>query len=371
VVITKFEDILTDLDEALDFARSLGVKVAGSRFELYRDRIAEWVRLVPQRGLPEPSGRDDRLDSVALTEAVELGQDIVPFLRDVDPVIAANKLRHLFRGADRPGDDDSDSAMGRNLAFEISLAETFRRARIPVKLGEPDLVAQIGRRQIFIACKRPFGPAGVERNFMRAEEQVKRQLLPSGDRGAIAMSLTGVVVPRNSWLRGARRGRSLSEARSAFGERRRSLPALLSHPDPFGQRRRGSLRRKLRRHRPQPATVRPLRRIDDSSTCGGLDGERAARAQADRQAKGRCDVTTPVRDSARHASFRASSTSRLPGILDEFGRAEEADEISAYAFDRCGWRNPAVRSDRIDHGRHGRDAFTVRRHIRTRAGLDD
>src|SRR5581483_7631797 len=201
VIITKFNEILTGLDEALEFAKSLPVKVAGSRFELYRDPIAAWVeKHIPERSLPPD--RDDGLDYIALSESMELAQDIVPCLRGEDPKIAKEKLGHIFRGKHKPGEDDHNESMARNIAFEVAFAAVCRRAGLDTRLEEPDVVVRLGQRKILIACKRPFGAPGVEANITGARDQIEKHLTPSGDRGAIAISLSRVVVPLDTWLRG-------------------------------------------------------------------------------------------------------------------------------------------------------------------------
>lgn len=245
MIVTKFQDIVDGLDDALTLARSLGVRTQGSRFETYRTRIAAWVQHAAQRTVPDPAVRDDALDSVALTEALELAAAIVPVLKTVAPSIAANKLRRIFKGADRPDSDDKDSADARNVAFEVSLASKFREAGVPIELEEPDLVCWIGRRRVLIACKRPFGPTGVRTNIQRGQVQIRksrRSSSPRGDGGVIAVSFSRVAIPPGKWLRGrngddldARLARILADAvvkhRGAWHERvdRCSIGGLIFH----------------------------------------------------------------------------------------------------------------------------------------------
>jgi len=58
--------------------------------------------------------------------------------------------------------------------FELSLASEWRRAGLPVAIGEPDLQLVLGQQEFLVECKRPFDWTGVARGLKDASRQLKK-----------------------------------------------------------------------------------------------------------------------------------------------------------------------------------------------------
>jgi len=97
-----YEEILANLDAALEFCRQLGLGVSGSRFEVYRQLIFDFDQAIirgRETGTTQvlPDGITDLEYIVALTESTEFGE-IIPYLRGCDPGLIRQKLASVLQG---------------------------------------------------------------------------------------------------------------------------------------------------------------------------------------------------------------------------------------------------------------------------------
>lgn len=205
--MAHYEKVLADLEQSLEFCRSLGLDrlARRGRFAEHRKRIAELISLIQQGPLPElPPHVVERLQegeisfATALVEALEFSEALQE-LRHLDPDRLRKKLEVILTGPPLPITENASSTNApRNTLFELYLASRLAAGGLPVELGEhPDLTCRIGEIEVLIECKRPYSPAGVEGAIKEASHQLTREL-ESRQRasfGVIAISVSKVLNP--------------------------------------------------------------------------------------------------------------------------------------------------------------------------------
>jgi hypothetical protein len=206
---TTFETVLARLDEAFALFRRIGLAAAveASRFAEYRRRLQRFVdaRAQPEGiedAMNEDSDTDRAIAGFAQVESLELA-DLVPFLTTYEETVLQPKVRAILGGPVLPGDENHASNQARNIMFELSLASKLARAGLTPRLGEhPDLECEVDGKRLWIECKRPLSATKVGKRIGEAYRQLHRDMksAPPGTRGVIAISLSKLVNPRDTFL---------------------------------------------------------------------------------------------------------------------------------------------------------------------------
>ncbi|MFH2056677.1 MAG: hypothetical protein ABIJ61_12010 [bacterium] len=99
----------------------------------------------------------------------------------------ARHMERLLRGSVDPTAKKRTAA--KDKAFELIMHSIFNSSGICARLAEPDIVFALEGREYSIACKCLYSPKNIQKQISRA----KRQIVESGRRGLIAMSIENVV----------------------------------------------------------------------------------------------------------------------------------------------------------------------------------
>jgi len=198
----RYEDILSGLDDALGFARDLGLKSLAKhgRFSHYRKKIDELISTVIRRDLSSEVAKRIRARLrdylVALSESFELS-DVMAHLKSLPPQVLGPKLKIALKGPTLPTQENTNSNNARNVLFELSVAARLKNAGIEPTLGEhPDVSCYVADKPVFIECKRPFAEATLGENIESAANQLLTHLATDGKAvGIIAISVSKALNP--------------------------------------------------------------------------------------------------------------------------------------------------------------------------------
>jgi hypothetical protein len=84
--------------------------------------------------------------------------------------------------------------------FELSLAAEMKLRGLPIQIGEPDILLQVGPG-FFIECKRPFKESSIRPSIRAAASQLSENLKASeGKCGIIAVSASRLFNPGDKIL---------------------------------------------------------------------------------------------------------------------------------------------------------------------------
>lgn len=210
----RFDEILENLDETLEFCKSLGLStvVENSRFTRYREHIARLQKILAFRSggsLPDDLAAELQKNNLkfvmSLTESLELISTL-PYLKTIDSKVARYKLRKVLIGPFVSIEENQNSNESRNTLFELNLASKLAVVGLNPKLGEadgePDIEIMIEGKLVLIECKRPLNLKSVKKNIKAAKKGLNSQLkkMPTGSRGIIAISMSKAMNPRDDFL---------------------------------------------------------------------------------------------------------------------------------------------------------------------------
>ena len=209
----RFDQVLNSIRELDAFLKRLGLRTEACRLSAHVGAI-EALDAAQKRGNVDGIDSDQTLWS--MTEAIEL-VEAYEALKDYDPLILARKFREVLQGPHRPAAENANTNHARNTAFELSMAARFCRQGVFRGLfHNPDVLCEVNDVPVLVQCKRPLEEKGIQRNIVRAREQLRADL--AGRRypvpcGIIAISLSRIISPRSALLLGTRSNRVLDETR--------------------------------------------------------------------------------------------------------------------------------------------------------------
>jgi len=186
----SFESLLSRYRHCMSALTLKGIGIGGtSRLRTYEQRLEQAI--IDPRTAVEPE-----LIAAATFDLREIDEiiEIVNYLPNQPDRATLDLLRKLSGGADHP--DDEIGAASREAQYELYIGTVLRRAGLPVKHGEPDLVVGWKGRDFFIEAKRPSSPDRVDDRLRSAIHQIRR--LPTA--GIIALSLDQVLKPPGGLL---------------------------------------------------------------------------------------------------------------------------------------------------------------------------
>jgi hypothetical protein len=193
--VTSLESLLGSFDELDAWLVSMGVPARST--DRFHQLIELFRRLQPSQtgGTLPMTPQQQRLYMFALAEVMEF-QQIFTWLRNDDPAVLGPKLIRALSGAADSADESPRNSDARNTIFELSLATEWRRAGLPVAIGDPDIRLTVGSQQLLVECKRPFGWAGTERCIKDATRQLRQngsRQAPGAPKGIAAISLSRII----------------------------------------------------------------------------------------------------------------------------------------------------------------------------------
>src|SRR6266699_824301 len=192
-----FEDLAEDLERAITWLRSFGLRADISRFGKNRKTLREFNQI-------RKSG------SVDLVRDTRVLQALVASLPDVYELttIHRNLLSHadayfierakkLLKGPEREADEKLTSIIGRNTGFELMLAcKIAAGGVVPNFSGPGDLSVAHDLTRTNIECKRFQSRRNVDRVIADACSQLKRRATEAPDLdsiGVIALAIGKVI----------------------------------------------------------------------------------------------------------------------------------------------------------------------------------
>ena len=196
LTISDRRSLLGDLAALDSWLATLGVPARST------DRIHQLVRLLTELN-PGKVGAAVKINTeerraymYALAELIEFHQ-IFMLLGTENASVLRPKLLRALSGSLDPADESASNSVGRNTVFELALAAEWRRAGVPVLIGEPDLRVMFDQQEFLVECKRPFDWSGVCRCIKDASRQLKKNGVkpkPGEAKGVIAISLSRVIA---------------------------------------------------------------------------------------------------------------------------------------------------------------------------------
>lgn len=183
-------DVLETYQEDLSRLEEWGIRIKpGSRLERYEQIFA------------------DQADRGTSCQPLDQVRDLLFALREIDEIsrIARSypdgpkgkedvrRLEKLVGGTDHP-DDESTHSPARDAQFELFLRSEFHQVGVQAKLGNPDLLVEIGDSNIPVEAKRPKSEKRVDEHLRKGVNQVSG----GGIRGIVAISLD-LIIRMKPW----------------------------------------------------------------------------------------------------------------------------------------------------------------------------
>lgn len=205
---TSFEVVAADLNCACDWLSSLGCGLSPTRVATYQTDIRELARDYNSDRATRLT-REGRFEQLlnSIFEATELIA-IHKGLRDHPEEPLVPKLKELASGPaystrENPG---TSSNRPRNTSYELFTAARFAAAGYDIDLStEADIIARKGSLVLYVECKRPQSPHGVNSNSKDALRQLRKRYdasdSPTSARGMVALSINKAVPVATQVLR--------------------------------------------------------------------------------------------------------------------------------------------------------------------------
>lgn len=185
----KYAALLSDLEKLDPWLHRLGLDPKNDRAHSAIEILREAESISKGEKAPPKSGEKFVF---GLTEALEIHAIYMAFENE-DPTLLKEKLARAFSGPHRPADETSANSDGRNVMFELSLAAEMRFRGLPIRIGEPDILLDIGPG-FFIECKRPFKESSIRSSIRGAADQLGENLKNTeGKFGIIAVSASRLL----------------------------------------------------------------------------------------------------------------------------------------------------------------------------------
>jgi aspartyl-tRNA(Asn)/glutamyl-tRNA(Gln) amidotransferase subunit B len=190
----SYEDILSHLRGAKDWAATHGLQDALGRFSIYETNIETLIGARKSGGLGRlVKDKGNAALMWSLVESMELS-DFQQTLRNVEPSILKERLKKALKGPILPTHEDRNTNEARNIAFELGLASFLSSAGFEVQLTkqhDSDLEAKLGDVRLVIECKRLLSERRFEEHLSDATSSLASSLNQRKDAwGLIAVDIT-------------------------------------------------------------------------------------------------------------------------------------------------------------------------------------
>jgi len=197
--ITPFTEVNKDVEKAAEWLSDMGLDFLITRIGEYRKNINLLVDLHEKGNYEEMN----RLYPTLVNSLYEANEWIkiyrgLAFLKNQSLV---KKLHDFLKGPEWFIDEKTSSASNRprNVAFELLIASSVATNGIqPDFATHSDIAFPLGRKNIFIECKRPQSLSTIEKNIKSATKQLKRRFqsaIRSNLRGIVAIDISKVSNP--------------------------------------------------------------------------------------------------------------------------------------------------------------------------------
>lgn len=189
--LLNFSQILTDVQAARAWYKSIGISTEGTRLELIEERVANLLADLKSKPAEEVVDRYDKTETYyVLSDGAGFGK-IAREIAKVGPnLMPKRSLKVLLEGPLSPEDENpgDGSVNARNIFTELELAAYISERGIP-PTGFGDLRFRFNEVTYSLQCKRLLSPCRVEENIQKAYDQLKENLKTDDDRGFIALAV--------------------------------------------------------------------------------------------------------------------------------------------------------------------------------------
>jgi hypothetical protein len=192
VQIFTYQQLLTDLEAALEWLRNVGIRYEATRFARYRKSLRKVVHAIEAGEQPDPQ---------SLIVAGYESEDLV----QIHQCLSANvherlrdKLERFVSGPASYVDEnpDTSSNAARNFGLELMVSARLTAARMALNFHTAaDAAAIVDGRVVMFECKRPHTLDSVEGNFGDAAKQLRA--IYDAERvdccGAVVLDITNAL----------------------------------------------------------------------------------------------------------------------------------------------------------------------------------
>jgi hypothetical protein len=198
----KFEELGEHFNKACAWMQEQGCPISATRISMYKKDLDELIlnfRTLTSNTLLT----EGRLEAIlhSMHEASEL-ISVYRGLSSHSCGALAPKLKEMASGP-KYGEQENpatSSNRARNTAFELITAARLLAAGYEIDITtEADIIARRNEKILYIECKRPQSPTGVNSNLKGALKQLERRYQESVDpskvRGIVALSINKAVPP--------------------------------------------------------------------------------------------------------------------------------------------------------------------------------
>lgn len=204
----SYEAIIEQLDQIENWFQALGLDFSSSRFEAYRENIRLLHAYLKEGRIDEFVQQTDFQEIVfSLVESSEL--DIVHRqLKDTDTTFLRSRLKHVAKGPLLINDENPAASTGqpRDFLFELLMLAHLRSSGFKVVYDSiADAHCRFKSTDILFQCKRPQTKHTLERNFLKAKDQLTRSLNEMGEteaKGIVAVAVSKVLNKGSMLLSG-------------------------------------------------------------------------------------------------------------------------------------------------------------------------
>jgi hypothetical protein len=188
-----------ELNRAISWLESLGVRCSGTRVTKYRNIFSELARLQLEDRLSEFNvDRDFEAWSNAVHEVNPLIRIHEGLSSAVDPSLLP-RLKSALRGHAMYV-LDNDNRSGRDFTFELSVVAKFAKQGYQVNFNsDADVEAIVDGAPVYVECKRLKSEKKVEERIKEGVNQLTKRYAaapnPDSARGFLALSIGKVVNP--------------------------------------------------------------------------------------------------------------------------------------------------------------------------------
>lgn len=197
--IRSYDDIIRQLDLIRTWFQTLRVDFSASRFKTYKDNIEMLQAYLKQGKIDEFVQRTDFQEIVfSIVESSEL--DIVyRQLRRADASFLRSRLKLVAKGPLLIDEEDPAASTGqpRDFLFELLILAHLRASGFDVVYDSiADAHCRFESKNILFQCKRPQAKHTLERNFLKAKDQLTKSLNEIGEsdpKGVIALAVSKVL----------------------------------------------------------------------------------------------------------------------------------------------------------------------------------
>jgi len=197
--LTRYEETIKQLDSIQRWLQSLGVDFSSSRFQTYKNNIETLLNYYKDGRVAEFVKLTDFQEIVfSMTESRELGI-VHRQLRDVDSAFLRSRLQLVIKGPLLIDHEDPARSTGqaRDFLFELLMLAHLKSSGFEVVFdSRADAHCRFESKNILFQCKRPQAKHTLERNFLKAKDQLTKSLNEIGEsdsKGVIALAVSKVL----------------------------------------------------------------------------------------------------------------------------------------------------------------------------------